>query len=343
MITFAPSSSSRCAQDFAMSGLFPCVSQVLSSSFRFSTPPFAFHCPTRIFAAASAGLSNGAIVPVLSNAHPMTIGPFAPALPLLVVAATAVPIAASAATPTTTATHLPRPLMLLLPVVIPRLESTSRYPVNGLADSRVPDPVERLPPAACQLGGRDVPERVRPRVAKSAVVAEDLEVVEAVPPCAIERAEDRRQIGEPVAGKDSVGPAPRRVAPVGHMDADEPADLALDVVRQRVGVPQMPGVELDPECGAPDGLEQLDRLGDRGDHRPVLSADAVHRLETDSNAGQHGLLADRPKPLEDDVPRPIGVAVSGGPGQADDTTGTERSQPVQGRTDGLHALLRLAG
>src|SRR5438445_496975 len=99
------------------------------------------------------------------------------------------------------------------------------------------------------------------------------------------------------------------------MDADEPADLALDVVRQRVGVPQMPGVELDPECGAPDGLEQLDRLGDRGDHRPVLSADAVHRLETDSNAGQHGLLADRPKPLEDDVPRPIGVAVSGGPGQ----------------------------
>src|SRR5439155_935457 len=82
---------------------------------------------------------------------------------------------------------------------------------------------------------------------------------------------------------------------------------------------------------------QLDRLGDRGDHRPVLAADAVDGLETDSHAGQEGLLTDRPEPIDDDVARPIGVAISGGPGQADDTAGAERCQPVQGRTDGLHA------
>src|SRR2546427_364333 len=127
---------------------------------------------------------------VRSTAAPMTIGFFATVLSCLAVAATAVPIAASATAAATATTHLPRLLMLLLPVVIPRLESTPRYPVNGLPDSPLPDPVERLPAAACQLGGRDVPERVRPHVSEGAVVAEDLQVVEALPAGAVEGAED---------------------------------------------------------------------------------------------------------------------------------------------------------
>ena len=38
------------------------------------TPPFAFTCLTRSWAAASAGPSNGAIAPLLSNAQPIVIG-----------------------------------------------------------------------------------------------------------------------------------------------------------------------------------------------------------------------------------------------------------------------------
>src|SRR2546430_11996554 len=136
---------------------------------------------------------------VRSIAAPMMIGFFATASPRLAEAANAVPIAARATAAATATTHLPRPLMLLLPVVISRLESTPRYPVNGLPDSRLPDTLERLAAAACQLDGRDVPEGLRPGVVKSAVVAEDLQVVEAVPPRAIQRAEDRRQVGASLA------------------------------------------------------------------------------------------------------------------------------------------------
>src|SRR5512135_1871079 len=38
------------------------------------TPPFWLICATRIFAAASAGVSNGAMFPVLSYAQPIVIG-----------------------------------------------------------------------------------------------------------------------------------------------------------------------------------------------------------------------------------------------------------------------------
>src|SRR5438093_530287 len=62
------------AHAFAIGALFPCVSQVLSTICRPPTPPFAFQYFRRSFAAASAGLSNGAMAPLLSNAHPLTIG-----------------------------------------------------------------------------------------------------------------------------------------------------------------------------------------------------------------------------------------------------------------------------
>ncbi len=71
---FAPPPSSRCAHDFAVAGLLPCVSHVLICSGRPPTPPFAFHCLTRTWAAARAGPSNGAMPPLLSNAQPIVIG-----------------------------------------------------------------------------------------------------------------------------------------------------------------------------------------------------------------------------------------------------------------------------
>ena len=69
-----PWPSSFAAQADAIAGLLPCVSQVTIFSGRPLTPPRALTWPTRTFAAASAGLSNGAIAPFESNAQPITIG-----------------------------------------------------------------------------------------------------------------------------------------------------------------------------------------------------------------------------------------------------------------------------
>src|SRR3954468_23056040 len=73
-ITSAPPLSSFTAQALAIAGLLPCVSQVLICSLRPLTPPFAFTALTRNGAAASAGLSKGAIAPFPSYAQPITIG-----------------------------------------------------------------------------------------------------------------------------------------------------------------------------------------------------------------------------------------------------------------------------
>ncbi len=58
----------------ATSGLLPCVSQVTIWSGRPLTPPSALIFATSTLAAASAGWSNGAMLPVLSSAQPITIG-----------------------------------------------------------------------------------------------------------------------------------------------------------------------------------------------------------------------------------------------------------------------------
>ena len=89
------------AHALAVVGLLPCVLQVLITRCRPpTTPPFALICLTRIFAAASAGLSNGAMLPLESKAHPITIGFFASvaALPPVAPATAATPIAAPRST-----------------------------------------------------------------------------------------------------------------------------------------------------------------------------------------------------------------------------------------------------
>ena len=66
-------------------------------------------------------------------------------------------------------------------------------------------------------------------------------------------------------------------------------------------VPEVPAVELDAERRPVGVLEELDGLGKGGDHRPVLPADAVDRLQTDAHTGRAGLVADRPQPFDDGV------------------------------------------
>src|SRR5438034_4028348 len=271
----------------------------------------------------------------------MTIGFFAAAPPVFALAATAVPIAVSTATPTSSTAHLPRPLMLLLPVVIPRLESTRRYPVNADPVSPLPDAVECVPSALGELGCGNVPERALPRVPKRSVVAEDLEVVVPVPPGGLERTEDRRQVSDAVSREHAVRPPSRRLAPVRDVHADESLRLAPDVVEQGLGVPEVPRVELQAERPAIGGLDEVDRFGDRRDDRPVLSADPVDRLEPDANTGALGLGADRPETVDDELAGLVWLAVLRRSRPADDTARPERREPVQRRADRLDPCLRV--
>src|SRR5215210_3408324 len=103
-MTCAPLARRFLAQVFARAGLLLFVSQVSIRSGRPLTPPFALIALMWMRAAASAGPSNGAMFPLLSNAHPMTIAGFVAADVLLLApasaaTATAVPRRSAAATP----------------------------------------------------------------------------------------------------------------------------------------------------------------------------------------------------------------------------------------------------
>ena len=103
---FAPWPIRLSAHDFAFDALLFCVSQVLITNLWPAAPPLAFSCLIRIFAAASAGSSNGDICPDLSNAQPITTGFLAldAACPPLV--PTSAAIAAAAPRSASTAPHL---------------------------------------------------------------------------------------------------------------------------------------------------------------------------------------------------------------------------------------------
>jgi hypothetical protein len=96
-ITFAPCESSFAAHARAIAGLLPWVLQVAIRSGRPLTPPFALTCLTRICAAASAGPSNGAMAPLPSYAHPITIGALAADAVAATTATTTASVATSAA------------------------------------------------------------------------------------------------------------------------------------------------------------------------------------------------------------------------------------------------------
>jgi hypothetical protein len=99
-MTSAPLPSRLAAHDFALAGLLLFVSQVSILSGRPATPPLALIWPMRTFAAARAGPSKGAMLPLLSNAQPITIGACAfvvePPIPVPTVATTSPARASSA-------------------------------------------------------------------------------------------------------------------------------------------------------------------------------------------------------------------------------------------------------
>src|SRR6266404_3768827 len=182
-MTFEPSAISLSAHDFDTAGLSPWVSHVLIASGCPLTPPFALICATRICAAASAGPSNGAIGPVESCAQPITIG-----VPACMRAAA---VAASMSPATATATTAIRFTLFS------SLGGSCRHPPYRPA-------LEQLFPSSIdELGGVDVPERVRVHGAERSVVGEDLDVVEAVPARTVERAENGGDAGNAVTGKDA--------------------------------------------------------------------------------------------------------------------------------------------
>src|SRR3954470_7249360 len=288
----------------------------------------------RIFAAASAGPSNGAIGPLLSNAQPITIGFFALGE---LFAASALPIRASARTAAAAIANLPRPLMYMPPLGFLSLEldGTGRYLVNLGPVSGLPCPLEGFPRGCRKLACGNLPEGIRPRVPKAAVVREDLDVVVALPPGSVERTEKRRQVGGAVAGKDAVCPTPGRLAPVRHVDPDEAIDVLRDLVEDIWRVPQVPRVELDPQRRMIGLVEQLHGLTDRGDHRPVLAPDPVHGLEADPHPGALRLVRDRPQAGHHRVPVVAGTC------EADDAAGPKRRETAHGGADRIDSLVRI--
>src|SRR5262245_53257555 len=158
-MTFAFCPSRRSAHALAMSALFPCVSQVRSRIGWPLTPPFALSWLIRNFAAARAGLSNGAMLPLLSYAQPITSCFLACAAPCPAVAATALPIRASASSAVAAIAHLPRAFsMYCLPLeVVIGLDGTGRYRVNRILNSGLPGTFEGVLTCACKLLRRHVP------------------------------------------------------------------------------------------------------------------------------------------------------------------------------------------
>jgi hypothetical protein len=61
--------------------------------------------------------------------------------------------------------------------------------------------------------------------------------------------------------------------------ADEAVGVQRDLVEQVGRVPEVPRVELDPDCVGADLVQQLDRLGERVHNRPILDPLALERLE----------------------------------------------------------------
>ena len=124
----APWPSRLAAHDLALAGLLLFVSQVTSLNGRPRTPPLALIWPMRIFAAASAGLSNGAMFPLLSNAQPITIGDAA------FVAEPPSPVPATATTSADIASSAPRAPHRFLAVILASLW------IPGLMPNSLPSP-----------------------------------------------------------------------------------------------------------------------------------------------------------------------------------------------------------
>ncbi len=201
---------------------------------------------------------------------------------------------------------------------------------------------ESCPPALRQLPRREPPQRVLEVVTEGTVVREDLEVVTACPPRPLDRVEDRGEVDDAVAREHAVAPAPGRPAPVVHLDGDEAVAVARDLVLERRRVPQVPGVEDEPDVRA--GLvDERGGVPERGHERPVLLLVARHRLEPDGNAEPRRLVGERAQPLGERRTGLVFAEVSRRPGRADERRrlkGRQAPHPRHDRLDPLPGVAR---
>ena len=184
-----------------------------------------------------------------------------------------------------------------------------------------------------------VPERVRVRGAERAVVGEDLDVVEAVPAGALERARgwpERRRLRRPAAR----GPPSRGSARASRTRARRRSGRSSAAMSSKsVGVFQRCQTSnWRPQRGrAARVADQLDRLGDRGRDRPVLATVALVRLERDPQTEPLRLGGDLPQAVDDDARASSGRGRARS-GQADDAAGAERREAVERAQDRVDAL-----
>ena len=128
------------------------------------------------------------------------------------------------------------------------------------------------------------------------------------------------------------------------MDAGDAVDVRRDVVEHGRRVPEVPGVELEPERRAAARVcDQLEGGGDRARDRPLLAAVRLVGLEREPRPGEVGLGRERAQCADDDLTSRIGIEACSRPGQADDAGGAERGQPVDRGADRVDPLLRILG
>src|SRR5258706_11973058 len=161
--------------------------------------------------------------------------------------ATRAPSAASSRT-------IPRPIPRSCAAPVTSATFPSRRPISPMSSSarclpRLPGLQEAGLGAPHDLERVLLPERVlEVPIGERPVVREDLEVVPTVEPAVLERAEERRQVHDPVAGEGPVEVVPRVLAPVADVDARaEPARVLPDVLEHVIRVPEVIDVEEDSD------------------------------------------------------------------------------------------------
>ena len=167
------------------------------------------------------------------------------------------------------------------------LHGTGRYLVNRRSDSRLPHAFEGSRARGGQLLGGPVPQGVRPCVPEAPVVGKDLEVVEAVP------AGSARARRESQAGRRRRLPGRTRSAQlrVGSRQSamctpTKRSHVRCDLLERHLACSRDASVSnWIPSAGWSASSSSSTASPQRRDHRPVLAADAVDRLEPDAHAG----------------------------------------------------------
>ena len=151
----------------------------------------------------------------------------------------------------------------------PSAPKTSSGGCGALNGPRLPGTQEAGAPTAGELHRVEREKRIRIRLGR-----EDLEVVPPVEAARLEGAQDPRQIDDAVAGERPVVPVARVRPSIVHVHGREARRQATRVLEHVLRVPQVPGVEDDPDLVHSDVGEQLDRPREVADERDSALAEA---------------------------------------------------------------------